>query len=56
MKSISLQQTADFLEGATIERTLDAGDTIIHSGIGASGFRFILMNDCMGETVLGEFA
>lgn len=55
MKSISLQQTADFLEGATIEHSFDTGDAIIHSGIGASGSRFILMNNCMGETVLSEF-
>ena len=52
MEHITLQQTADFLENATIEQTVEYGHAIVHFGVSEAGSRFVLMNDCNGETVL----
>lgn len=54
MRMLSLEQTADFLETATIEKSHDVGHAIIHTGISESGSRFVLVNNCYGETVLSE--
>ncbi len=55
MKNITMQQCADYLEEATIEKTFDMGAEILHMGVNATGSRFILLNDWLGNTILGEF-
>jgi len=54
MRLLNLSETADFLETATIEKTIDNGHAIIHTGTNQSGSRFVLMNNTEGETVLTE--
>lgn len=54
MRLLNLSQTADFLEAATIEKTIEAGHAIIHTGVSEAGSRFVLVNDCHGQTVLTE--
>lgn len=54
MKQLNLEQAADYLESATIERTHDAGHAIIHIGSNAAGVRFVLMNDAFGMTTVTE--
>lgn len=54
MERITLEQMADFFEDAVIEHTHDFGHTIVHSGISGSGARFVLLNDCWGESTLSE--
>lgn len=56
MQHMTMQQTADYLEAATIDSTTDSGHAIIHSGISAAGTRFVLVNDCHGRTALTEAA
>jgi len=55
MKKITMQECSDYLEGANIENSFDNGFEIYHMGVAASGLRFVLINDCLGNTVLGEF-
>jgi len=54
MEIMDLQKTADYLEFAKIEQTINAGHTIIHLGISAAGFDFVLVNDSYGNTALTE--
>lgn len=54
MHKIDLQQAADYLEAATIEQTIEAEHTIIHTGRNAAGVRFVIINDCFGNTVVSE--
>jgi hypothetical protein len=54
MRVLNLNQTADFLEAATINNTIDLGHAIIHMGFNAAGLRFVLVNDCNGESALTE--
>lgn len=54
MKTMTLQQTADYLEAATIEQTLDRGHAITHIGTNAAGISFVLVNDYTGQTVVSE--
>ena len=56
MKFLNLQETADYLETATINETTDRGFSIVHAGTNASGVAFVLMNNAMGESVLVESA
>ncbi|WP_186300385.1 hypothetical protein [Denitromonas ohlonensis] len=56
MQNIGMQQTADYLEAATIEATTNAGHAVIHVGTNAAGNRFALVNDCFGHTTLTEAA
>jgi len=48
MQYIDLDTASDILASANIEKTLDAGTTIVHHGLTAEGHRFTLMNDCAG--------
>ena len=52
MQHLTLEETADFLETATIEFTRDVGHAIIHTGKTRYGYRFVLVNDFDGETVV----
>lgn len=54
MRVLNLNETADFLEAATIKNTIDAGHAIIHTGTSEAGSSFILVNDFNGESVLTE--
>lgn len=56
MKTLTMQQTADYLEGATIQHTHDSGHAVTHIGTNAAGVRFVLVNDCSGQTVVTEAA
>lgn len=55
MKLLNLQDAADYLETATIEHSHDAGFAVIHSGRTSSGIRFVMVNDCQGDSALTEF-
>lgn len=54
MKPLTLQQTADYLEAATIEHTYDAGHALTHIGTNAAGASFVLVNDYAGQTIVTE--
>lgn len=54
MKTLTTQETADFLEAATIETSHDAGHAIVHVGISETGSRFVLLNDMRGISVVSE--
>lgn len=54
MRHLSLQDTADYLEFATIQHTNDAGHAIVHIGTSEAGRRFVLVNDCFGNSTLSE--
>lgn len=54
MRMLSLELAADYLEAATIEQTVNEGHAIVHFGMSYAGNRFVLVNNCMGETVLTE--
>lgn len=56
MQTMTLQQTADYLEGANIEQTTDAGHALIHVGTSAAGVPFALVNDMHGHSTLTESA
>ena len=48
MQILTLTQSADILETATVEHIADHGHTIVHTGVTDAGRRFVLMNDCTG--------
>ena len=50
MQTMTLSQTADFIETATIEQTHDFGHALVHVGTAPNGQRFVLTNDMHGET------
>lgn len=54
MQQLNLSETADYLEAATIHETHEAGHAIIHIGVSGAGLRFVLINDCWGQTILNE--
>jgi hypothetical protein len=54
MKSITLQDAADYLESATITTTHEMGHTIVQVGINEAGSSFVMVNDCFGSTHLKE--
>ena len=54
MQKLTLAQSADYLEGATIECTHDARHVITHVGRNAVGVHFVMVNDCLGNTTLIE--
>ena len=54
MKFLTLQQTADYLEMAEVDQTLDQGHAIVHIGTSAAGAVFVLVNNFNGETMLTE--
>lgn len=54
MKTLTMQQAADYLESAIIEHTHDAGHALTHIGTNAAGVPFVLVNDYTGQTVVTE--
>lgn len=54
MKTLTMQQTADYLEAAIIEHTHDAGHAVTHIGTNAAGALFVLVNDYTGRTIVTE--
>jgi hypothetical protein len=54
MLYLTLEQTADYLEMATVEKTIDDGHAIIHFGKNAAGVCFVMMNDANGKTTVSE--
>jgi hypothetical protein len=54
MKFLNMTQTADYLEGATIEHTTDAGIALVHVGINENGCRFVMINDIHGKSAVTE--
>jgi hypothetical protein len=54
MQNLTLEQTAEYLEAAMIESTIDSGFSLAHVGISCAGEKFILVNDMFGCTVLTQ--
>lgn len=54
MNQLSLEQTAEYLEMANIQTSLNLGFAILHTGKNAVGADFVLLNDFMGESVVTE--
>lgn len=54
MRNLSLAEAADYLEAATIEQTFPAGHAVVNVGVNEFGTRFVLVNDCQGQTVVTE--
>ena len=54
MKQLTLQQTAKYLESATIEHTHDVGHALVHIGRNAFGVAFVMANNAQGETTISE--
>ncbi len=54
MKMLNMQQASDYLANANIKQSIDMGHAIIHRGISAAGFDFVLVNNMFGQTVLTE--
>ena len=54
MKHLTPEQTADYLESATITNSMDAGHAITHMGVNAAGQSFIMVTNCWEETVVSE--
>lgn len=54
IRNLTLEQTADYLEGATIQHSYDCGFAIVHTGSSESGIRFVLVNDVTGSTTVTE--
>lgn len=52
MQHLDLHQASDFLEGAKIDKTIDFGFAIVHSGLSATGQKFVFINNSVGETSL----
>lgn len=53
MHTVSLQETSDLLEAATVTQTIDLGQFIAHKGIAADGTAFVLVNGgTNGESIL----
>lgn len=51
MREMTLNETADFLESATIEKTLNAGFAIVHY-VSFEGAKFLIVNRCKGGTLI----
>lgn len=54
MQTMTLQQIADYLNGATVDETIDTGHALIHRGTNAAGTPFVLVNDMHGNSALSE--
>ncbi len=54
MQNLTLEQTADYLQTADIQYTMDSHFSLTHIGINAAGVRFVLINDIFGETFFTE--
>lgn len=54
MQTLTIEQTADYLDNATTESSADSGFAIVHTGFSPAGVEFILVNDMFGNTVLTE--
>ena len=54
MKTMSMQETADYLEAAISLHTHDIGHAVVHIGTSAAGVSFVLVNDCTGKTIITE--
>ncbi|UCV28415.1 hypothetical protein [Ferribacterium limneticum] len=54
MKTLTMQQTADYLEAAMIEHSYDTGHAVTHIGTNAAGASFVLVNDYTGQTIVTE--
>jgi|GEM_PF-2405375 len=54
MRFLSLDETAAYLEAATIEQSIDKGHCFVHIGLNAMGGKFVMMNDAQGDTVVTE--
>ena len=49
MQLLTIEQTADYLEAATLEQSIDKGHAIVHIGINQAGAKFVLVDSIMGE-------
>jgi hypothetical protein len=56
MRNLTLEQTADYLESAEIQKSVNLGYAVIHQGISEAGHSFVLLNDWQGNTVVTESA
>lgn len=54
MRTLTYAEACDYLEAATIIKTMDAGFAITHMGINAAGIKFLLMTDCHEQTTVTE--
>jgi hypothetical protein len=54
MKMLNLEQTADYLENANIQQTIDTGHAFIHIGKSMAGHSFVLVNDIHEHSALTE--
>lgn len=54
MRELTLEEFADYVEGATIKQTFDLGHAVVHHGVTDIGFVFTAMNDIHGNTVVTE--
>lgn len=54
MQNLTLEQTADYLEAANIDRIMNVSHAIIHIGKNAAGMDFVLVNDITGQTIVSE--
>ena len=54
MRNLTLAETADFLELATIATSTDHGFAIVHVGVCEFGESFVLVNDSSGKTVVTQ--
>lgn len=54
MKTLSLEQIADYLEDATIDRSVNAGHALVHFGKSAAGTTFVLLAHVEGPSYLQE--
>lgn len=52
MKFITLTEAADLLETAEIIQSIDAGHAITHIGTDEAGNKFVMLNNCDGETTI----
>ncbi|WP_156891802.1 hypothetical protein [Nevskia ramosa] len=51
---MTLDQTADYLQFASIEQTIDAGFALVNIGRTEAGQRFVMVNDMRGDTAVTE--
>lgn len=54
MRNLTPEETANYLEAATIINSMDAGHAITHMGINEFGIRFMLVTDCWENSVVTE--
>lgn len=54
MKLVTTEELCDYLEAATVERTIDLGHAVVNHGISAFGHRFTAVHDYRGSAVLTE--